>query len=130
MQPFAGSLATPEDIEAFVFLAAPDWSYNAAVTYTLPLESDIGDISLTARYFTMSDVHYGGNIYADEYDTTDLRVDWTDVMGMSIDAAVYVTNVTDEEVIVAPSSSASSIGINSAIYNEPRMWGASLRYSF
>lgn len=130
MQPFADQLATPEDIRAFVFLASPDWSYNASATYTLPLDESIGEVALTARYFAMSEVHYGGNIYADDYGTIDLRADWFGLMGSSFDAAFYVTNASDEEVIIAPSSSGSNIGINSGIYNEPRMWGASVRYSF
>lgn len=130
MQPFANTLATPEDIEAFVFLAAPDWSYNISADYTLPVDESIGEVALSARYFSMSKVHYGGNIHADSYGTTDLRLDWFGMMGTSFDAAFYVTNVTDEEVIVAPSSSGSNIGINSGVFNEPRMVGASLRYSF
>src|SRR5690606_22846805 len=109
---------------------APDWSYSIGLDYTLPLSSDIGEITLSSRYFHMSDIHYGGNIFADDYELVDFRADWLGVMGTRFDAAVFVSNAFDKEAIVAPSSSSAALGVNSAIFNDPRMVGASLRYSF
>lgn len=119
-----------KDVESFVFLAAPDWSYTVGVDYTLPLDSDLGEVVLSANYFRISDINYGANVDAPSYETTDLRVDWFKLMSSDFDAAIYVSNVFDKEAILGPSSSSPGIGIHSAIYNEPRMWGASLRYSF
>jgi iron complex outermembrane receptor protein len=130
VEPFRELVASQKDVESFVFLAAPDWSYNASATYTLPLDSDYGEVAVTARYFEISEVDYGGNLLADGYDITDIRIDWYGVLGTAFDVAAYVTNVTDEEAFIGPSSSGSTFGINSGIFNEPRMWGASVRYSF
>lgn len=125
-----GVIGTVEDIEAFVFLSAPDWSYNIGVEYTLPLDVQLGEVILSSNYFKISEIHYGGTIHADEYSTVDIRADWFGVLETDFDVAVYVTNLTDEEAIQGPSSSSASFGFSSAIYNDPRMWGASIRYSF
>ncbi|KJS05103.1 MAG: hypothetical protein VR73_13010 [Gammaproteobacteria bacterium BRH_c0] len=127
---FPPNVAADDEIEAFLFLAAPDWSYSVGLDYTLPLSADIGEITLSSRYFHMSDIHYGGNIFADAYELVDFRADWFGVMGSRFDAAVFVSNAFDKEAIVAPSSSSAALGVNSAIFNDPRMVGASLRYSF
>lgn len=127
---FPLELIEQRELEAFVFLGAPDWSYTANIDYTLPLDAGIGEIILSSRYFRISDIHYGGNIYADAYEIVDFRADWYGVLGSSIDAAVYLMNAFDEEALLGPSSSTAGLGVNSGFYNAPRMWGVSLRYSF
>ncbi|MEA3301450.1 MAG: TonB-dependent receptor [Pseudomonadota bacterium] len=127
---FPPNVAADDEIEAFLFLGAPDWSYTAAIDYSLPLAAELGEVVLSTRYFRISDIHYGGNIYAWDYEKVDARVDWLGMFGSSFDAALFVTNAFDTEAIVAPSSSSAALGVNAAIFNEPRMVGASLRYSF
>jgi iron complex outermembrane receptor protein len=126
----ASVLPTKEEIESFIFLGAPRWSYNLGIEHTLPIDKRKGELSLSARYFRMAEVNYGGNVDADEYETVDLRADWLGVSGSAFDAALYVSNVFDRDVILGPSSSTTGLGMNSAIYNDPRMWGALLRYNF
>lgn len=124
------NIATQKDVESFVFLAAPDWSYNLQVDYTLPVSSDYGEVVVSANYFEMSDVAYGGNLVSDNLSKADVRIDWFNLFESSVDLAVYVSNITDEEELIAPASSGSGLGFNSGFFSEPRMWGASLRYSF
>src|SRR5690606_19501929 len=104
--------------------------YTAAIDYSLPLAAELGEVVLSTRYFRISDIHYGGNIYAWDYEKVDARVDWLGMFGSSFDAALFVTNAFDTEAIVAPSSSSAALGVNAAIFNERRRVGASLRYSF
>src|SRR5690606_35673263 len=127
---FPLELIEQRELEAFVFLGAPDWSYTANIDYTLPLDASIGEIILSSKYFHISDIHYGGNIYADAYEIVDFRADWYSVLGSNVDAAVYLTNAFDEEALLGPSSSTAGLGVNSGFYNAPRMWGVSLRYNF
>lgn len=127
---FPQSTTTDDEIEAFLFLGAPDWSYSIAVDYTLPLPESMGQVQLSTRYFRMSDIHYGGNIFAWDYENVDIRADWYGIAGSSFDAAIFVTNAFDEEAIVGPFSSSAALGVNAATFNDPRMVGASLRYRF
>src|SRR5690606_41969207 len=98
--------------------------------YSMPLVAELGEVVMSTRYFSISDIHYGCNIYAWDYVKVDARVDWLGMFCSSFDAALFVTNAFDTEAIVAPSSSSAALGVNAAIFNEPRMVGASLRYSF
>lgn len=127
---FPVELLADQEIEAFIFLGAPEWSYNAGIDYTLPIDSSIGEVILSSKYFHISDIHYGGNIFAEDYGIVDVRADWFGILGTSLDAALYVTNAADEEEITGPSSSSAGLGVNSGFYNPPRMWGASVRYNF
>jgi iron complex outermembrane receptor protein len=78
----------------------------------------------------------GANVYDGESrqaptDTIDLHIDWSKVAGSQFDLAFYVTNLTDTKYKIGGASLInSSLGINQRIFNEPRMYGASLRYSF
>lgn len=121
---------TSQEVEAFVFLGAPRWSYTASLDYMIPTDPEIGDVILSADYFRMGKIHYGGNVYADAYEIIDVRLDWMAVHGSSIDLALYVSNLLDKEALVGSSNPTAGIGVNSAIFNEPRMWGASIRYTF
>ena len=123
------SAVSKEGVEGFAFLGAPDYSYTATLSYNLPLSSELGGMRASAKYFRISDVEYGG-VKADAYDTLDLRFDWLSVMQSSFDAALFVSNVTDETGIIGPGSSSEGTGFSSAIYTEPRMVGAQIRYSF
>jgi len=123
-------LPTEEEIESFIFLGAPRWSYNIGIEQELPVEEGNGEVKISAQYFRIAKINYGGNVDAPSYESVDLRADWTKIMGSEFDAALYVTNLFDKDAIVGPSSSTSGLGINSGIYNDPRMWGASLRYNF
>ncbi|MAT49932.1 MAG: hypothetical protein CMK32_01950 [Porticoccaceae bacterium] len=127
---FPTEIIADAEVEAFIFLGAPDWSYTANVDYTLPVDASAGEMILSAKYFHISDIHYGGPLFASDYELVDFRFDWYSLMGTSLDAALYVTNAFDEEALVGPSNSNAGIGVGSGFYNPPRMWGASVRYNF
>ena len=128
---------------------------SATATYTLPLDESIGRISFGATYvysakqyasrgsdninWTVAGVTYSvptesvfgfnpGLLPATNL--LNLNVNWNDVMGQPIDAAFFMTNVTNKKYPVAAGSSTSSNGYESLLYAAPRMWGFRLRYSF
>ena len=66
----------------------------------------------------------------DSYTLVNASIDWLNIVGQPIDLTLFATNVTDEEYISGGYPVYSALGFTSAIYGEPRMYGASLRYRF
>jgi iron complex outermembrane recepter protein len=58
-----------------------------------------------------------------------INVNWDSVGGMPIDAAFFITNLTNEHVLLHANVQAGS-GFVSNIIGEPRMFGARLKYRF
>jgi iron complex outermembrane receptor protein len=116
-------------IAASAFYGAPDYSYAAGARYALPLPGDSGDVSFSVHYFGSSRVTYN-SVIAPGARKLDLRIDWSDIMRSHFDVAVFATNVTNAAYPIAGALTAIGLGASSAIYNEPRMVGAQLRYKF
>jgi len=69
--------------------------------------------------------------YVDAYDVINASVEWRSLMGSNVDARLFVTNLTDETYRISNSNVGDApSGYNASIYNEPRMYGLSLRYRF
>ncbi len=142
------------DNSSSAFVYVPDHSVTGSVSYTLPLDPSIGEVSLIANAYWQSKVdthpekHYFAEIaairnwspqllddaydisIADPYALWNFRVNWSDVMGSKFDVAAYVNNAFDEEYIVGGLNVISSVGYASASYGAPRTFGASLQWSF
>ncbi len=58
-----------------------------------------------------------------------LNVNWENVGGMPVDAAFFITNLTNEKTFLHVNVQSSS-GFNSSIIGEPRMFGGRLKYRF
>lgn len=121
--------ATAEVIEQTIFLGSPDYSYTIGARYRLPLDSQLGDIELSGRYHTMSEVTHVA-IEAPGYELVDVRIDWMQMFGSNFNSAIFVNNVTDEEALIASASSGGGLGFLSGAFTAPRMYGVNLRYSF
>jgi iron complex outermembrane receptor protein len=59
-----------------------------------------------------------------------LNVNWNNVLGSTVDAAFFVTNLTNEIYPVSNGGGINSTGSENFNYAPPRMWGFRLRYSF
>jgi len=123
----AGFPLSEEAITNFAFLASPRYSYNAGVAYTLPM-SGLGEMVFSYRYYKISEVRYG-SVLASPYEKSDVRVSWNNIADTGVDVSAFVNNAFDVVGVVAPAGS-TEIGINSVIYNEPRMWGVTAQYKF
>jgi iron complex outermembrane recepter protein len=64
------------------------------------------------------------------YTLLNLHVDWNGIMGLPLDVTAFGTNMTNRQYIVGGYPIYGSLGFTSALYGEPRMYGASLRYRF
>jgi iron complex outermembrane receptor protein len=60
-----------------------------------------------------------------------LNLNWDHVFGAPVDLSLFGTNVTDQEYIVFNNEDLfSSMGFNSTVTGQPRMYGVRLRYNF
>jgi iron complex outermembrane receptor protein len=64
------------------------------------------------------------------YGLLNLRLDWANIYGQSIDAGFFVRNATNHTQLVNTGSLLTALGVVIGTYNEPRMWGGEVRYRF
>ncbi len=51
-------------------------------------------------------------------------------MGAPLDLSLFATNITKKEYVISNTGIFQTIGAQSVLYGEPRMFGARLRYRF
>jgi iron complex outermembrane receptor protein len=121
------------------FFYDPKWIYGITATYHLPIDESWGDIapSLTytfngQQYVAPSASPVGGDIYPIQpsFDNLDVRIDWTNMFGYSVDGAFFMTNALDQTHVQAVLPLYYVLGFTSLVYNEPRMFGFSLKVRF
>ncbi|HTJ65224.1 MAG TPA: TonB-dependent receptor plug domain-containing protein, partial [Alphaproteobacteria bacterium] len=117
------------------FLYTPKLQYAVTGTYHLPIDESWGDIALSATYSWYGHQYLSvqaGEIYPimPSYENLDLRVDWTNVMGNPVDVAFFMTNAQDNTHVVGGFPIYTQLGFTSLVYNEPRMWGFTMKYRF
>jgi iron complex outermembrane receptor protein len=104
--------------------------------YTLPLPESVGKLTFggtfiyQSRYRVTSDDYFGnqsGFLPSSRYGN--VNVTWQDVGGMPIDAAFFVTNVTNAQTYLHVNVQTTS-GFRSYVIGEPRIWGARIKYRF
>ncbi len=117
------------------FLYVPKNKYTLSGRYHLPLDPDLGDISLMATWNWQGHVYLGydlsspGSVFGD-VKTLDVNVDWNNVMSYPVDVSFFMTNALDATYSIGVYALYTTTGIVSSIYGEPRMWGFKLRYHF
>jgi iron complex outermembrane receptor protein len=126
--------------EAPPFFYEPKWQYGVSATYHLPLDASIGGVAVSANYsfngheYIAPAVSPSGQseIYRiiPSHDNLDVRVDWTDMFGYSVDGAFFMTNALNQTYVQAATALYTQLGFTSLTYNEPRMFGFSLKYRF
>jgi iron complex outermembrane receptor protein len=117
------------------FLYFPKVEYGVSATYHLPLDASVGDVSVSANY-AFNGQQYDSIIPADKFniipshDQLDVRIDWTNIFGRPFDASFFMTNATDATYITGGIPIYTQLGYDAVGYNEPRMFGFSLKYRF
>jgi outer membrane protein OmpA-like peptidoglycan-associated protein len=117
------------------FLYTPKLQYAVTGTYHLPIDDSLGDVALSATYSWYGHQYLSvqaGEIYPimPSYDELDVRVDWTNILGNPVDAGFFMTNALDTTHVVGGFPVYTQLGFTSLVYNEPRMFGFSLKYRF
>lgn len=112
--------------------------------YTLPVSEDIGKVSLflsynwtdkqptapfSTEFFPDGTVNEPG-VLLPSYGLLNATIDWKGVLGSPVDLSLFATNITKKNYIISNTGIFQTIGAQSVIYGEPRMFGLRLRYSF
>ena len=109
----------------------PRNKYTIGASYTLPLDDSIGSITF-AGTFTHQDRTLGNTSSLPAYRTLpaqnnlNINLNWHSVAGKPIDFSIFVTNLTKEKYYVY--TVGNSFGFDSYVANQPRMFGARLKY--
>jgi iron complex outermembrane receptor protein len=114
----------------------PRNKFGFTADYTLPfVPEDMGEVHLIASYVHTGRIQYSTDSvepFGDEpgYGLVDLRLNWNDVAGQPIDAAFFMTNVTDNLYAIGKFGIYTTEGFVSQLYGEPQMWGFQVKYRF
>jgi iron complex outermembrane receptor protein len=125
----------PSAVEGGQLALSPKNRFSVTGTYTLPIDESAGRISFGAT-FVHTDKMVLSLGTAPQFQRSpasnllNLNADWKGIMGSAIDASFFMTNVTNEKMVLNVSNAYNSFGLESGIVNEPRMYGVRLRYSF
>ena len=125
---------------------SPKHKMTVSANYTLPLDENIGDITVGAtlthrssqyaNYSTLrspSIVQDTGGFNTGRMPSLtllNLNFNWASVGGSPIDLALFATNVTDKKYFTAINGLATGLGIETATAGQPRMFGARVKFRF
>jgi iron complex outermembrane receptor protein len=102
--------------------------------YTLPLPEDLGPITAGVTWSFAS--HQSLSVLQDPdgnqsaFRNINLRLGWNDILGYPVDATAFMTNATNNAYKIGGFPIGTSLGFDSYLWDEPRMFGFSLKYRF
>lgn len=131
--PFIGLL--PTTVEGAPLTLSPEHRVTLSATYKLPLDVSLGEISLGTTYVYTDEQIANASMPSavgviPQTDVLNLNVNWEAVFGSPVDAAFFMTNVTDEIVPVNTGGGWTSAGFGDILLGQPRMYGFRVRYNF
>lgn len=141
LQEFVDPVLPPNSPYAFVIASevggplplSPKHRVTLGASYTLPVAESVGRVSAGVTFvYTSKQVADDSSPFGvlPSSNLVNLNVDWKSVAGLPVDASAFVTNLTKEAVPVNSSGNWSSLGYESVVTNQPRMYGLRLRYNF
>ena len=114
---------------------APKNRVTVSGTYTLPLDQSVGEVSVGAT-FTHTDANAGisknvtPNYLLPAANLLNLNLNWDSVFGRPIDLAFFMTNVTNQKLVVYPAGTYTTNGQITGQLNQPRMFGFRAKFRF
>ena len=120
------------------FLFTPRWKYHVGATYHLPINSSLGELSVTAAYSWQDEVANTARpanahpyVYNPPLDNLDADITWRDLFGKTgLTATFFMTNVTDFERVNGQFTAYDTLGEFGYSRAVPRSWGIRVRYDF
>ncbi|QZP07541.1 TonB-dependent receptor [Caenibius sp. WL] len=110
----------------------------------IPVPENVGNISLFASY-NWTDAQDTAPLYVEtfpdgsvmepgvhlpSFGLLNASLDWRNVMGSNFDISVFGTNLADKKYAITNTGVYQTIGAQSQMYGEPRMYGVRVRYAF
>jgi iron complex outermembrane receptor protein len=122
------------DLSGYRLPFAPKHKAGLTVRYDLPVPDSLGEMSVSMSYaynssFRWNDLELPGNTIGGS-GLLDLSAEWNRIAGSNWSASAFMTNVGDRTYRMISAVQYNSVGITSAMYGEPRMYGVRLRYAF
>ena len=112
----------------------PKLKYAINSKYQLPVGRDFGNISLSADWAWQAEALVSAGVdpaaRQSAYGLLNLSSNWDDVMGLPIDASVFVVNATNRIYKTGGVPIINILGFSDLTYGAPRIWGLRLRYRF
>ncbi|MBY0509256.1 MAG: hypothetical protein K2P94_03800 [Rhodospirillaceae bacterium] len=128
---------TPVDNSGLGFVYAPKWKYTINGTYHLPVDASWGDISYHIAWTWQSSViTQPRNPLRDvdgitHFGNLNMSLDWRNPVGVEgLEASVFATNVNGNRWTQGGFGAYDALGVLGRFGDQPRMFGAKVRYSF
>ena len=125
------------DLSDLPFVFTPKHQFNIGASLTLPIPETLGELILRGSYSWQDRIYAGDtnamqpSSFIDSYGILGARLDWENVLdSKNVDLSVFATNLTNKTYRIAAIQQYNASGYTTAIYGEPRMYGASLRVRF
>ncbi|MBB3859322.1 iron complex outermembrane receptor protein [Novosphingobium hassiacum] len=145
----------PIDISDSEFTSVSKHMVNVGARYTIPVAGDKGEIALSGNYYYRSSFYNGADINTAQctvpgnpnpaavytncynrasrlpgYGLFNARMEWRDTMGLGIDTALFVSNLTNKFYYSNAISTLGTLGGLAASFGQPRMFGGSVTVHF
>ncbi len=110
----------------------------------IPTSERTGDLSLFVSY-SWTDAQDTAPLYVEtfpdgsimepgvhlpSFGVLNASLDWKNAIGSGLDVTLFGTNLLDKEYVITNTGVYQTIGAQSQMYGEPRMYGVRLRYAF
>lgn len=106
---------------------SPEWSSTAAFDFSLPVDPNIGRVTLHGEWYIQSDTFFSSNngsvtpgTRLNGYDVANARLSWNDIAQSKFSAAVFVRNLFDSLYYVSGYALGAASGVNTAYPGAPR----------
>lgn len=104
---------------------------------TLWARAEMGNVSVYGEIYHQSEMYFSNTADSTaprtqlpSYELVNARVDWRDIAGTRVSAALFGRNLADEEYFVGGMALGVVLGHNAAAVGEPRTVGVELSYRF
>ena len=111
------------------FSNTPRKTFNGGVRYAADLPNNIGELVANLNYYWSDDIVYNFSILP-SYEITNVRLAINKFMGSNFNISLFGKNVFDEEYIASGTISGGSTGLKAGIPGAPRMYGATVNYTW
>ncbi|MBA4763184.1 TonB-dependent receptor [Sphingomonas sp.] len=126
--------AFPQTTADSAFPYAPEYTVGGNMRFEQPLGEFISMV-LNADVYHASRIYYSPfksdrTLSEDPYTLVNLRLDFENLGGTGVALGLFMRNVFDTTFIVSGATTTRTSGYNTVFYNEPRMYGAQLKFRF